>query len=444
MKNFINVLWLLTIFSGSISAQESVGITGNVNWLSNWTEFDPKNVDYDEETHILTGNITEDVTLLKGNTYLLVGNVFVTNDAILSIEPGTVIKGDFMTKATLTITQGASIIAEGTPTDPIVFTSNASRKKPGDWGGIIIIGDGYTNKVKEKSVAAFYPDIKFSNYEHTSYGGDGLKDNSGFLSYVRVEYAGAKAKQSPDANAILLAGVGVKTVINQVMVSYSGDNSFGIIGGEVNLNKIVSYKAKGIDYNFNYGVKCNIDNALAIRYPFVSTGKSKCIRAVSYENALDNDFSKKGTEITASHMTLLTDTNDLDYAIKSGLTKEAVYIGDHTNFKMVNSVISGFSTGVLFGEKIVLDNTNLSLIKFENMHFNNCNNGKHFAKYNTSSNGTVESWYRDPAFSNKYSSTNHSELFLNLNINKRPDFRLKTKLVLVAANNNKKAVVPSN
>jgi hypothetical protein len=62
---------------------------------------------------------------------LIQGNVYVTNNAVLTIEPGTVIIGDFETKGTLVITKGASIIADGLETDPIVFTSNRSLKKAG-------------------------------------------------------------------------------------------------------------------------------------------------------------------------------------------------------------------------------------------------------------------------------------------------------------------------
>ncbi|GAA3646794.1 hypothetical protein [Flavivirga jejuensis] len=431
MKNFTKIIWLLIVVSASVSAQQEKGIIGANNLFNAWTEFRPNTVDYGESTHILTGNITEDTTLYKAHTYLLLGNVFVTNNAILSIEPGTVIMGDSKSKATLTITVGAALIAEGTLTDPIVFTSNETTKKAGDWGGIIILGDGYTNKLEKSSGTSFYAEIETSNYKHTNFGGEGLKDNSGFISYVRVEYAGGKTKRSNVSNALLLGGVGAKTTINNVMISYSAGNSFNVIGGAVNLDKMVSYKSNGNDYNFSYGAVCNINNSLAVRSPYMSYGESKCINAVSYNNVEEVDFTKEGTVVVAKNMTLLTDAKNLDYEIEVGLVKESIYIGGNTNFKIERSVISGFSKAVVLDKNIKINDTGLERIQFENTHFNNCK-GTIFLKFNDN-NGDLERWYKNPSFFNVYSKTNHSELFIDLDNGKRPDYRLlKNKIIAMS------------
>lgn len=80
----------------------------------------------------MSGNITQDTKLTKRDTYLLLGNVFVTDSTTLTIEPGTVIIGDFKTNGSLIISKGSKIMAEGQETDPIIFTSNRSVKKEGD------------------------------------------------------------------------------------------------------------------------------------------------------------------------------------------------------------------------------------------------------------------------------------------------------------------------
>lgn len=435
MKNFTKIIWLLIVVSGSISAQQERGIMGANNWLNVWTEFRPNTVDYGESTRTLAGNISEDTTLYKEYTYLLLGNVFVTNNAILSIEPGTVIMGDSRSKATLTITVGAGIIAEGTLTDPIVFTSNKTTKKAGDWGGVIILGDGNTNKLEKSSGTSFYSEIKPSNYKHTNFGGESLKDNSGYISYVRVEYAGGKTKKSHVSNALLLGGVGSKTTINNVMVSYSAGNSFSVIGGEVNLDKMVSYKSNGNDYNFSYGAVCHINNSLAVRSPYVSSNESRCINAVSYSSAKEVDFTKKGTVVTAKNMTLLTDTKNIDYDIEVGLIKESIYIGENTNFKIDRSVISGFSKAVILDENIKINDASLARIQFKNTYFNNCN-GNIFKNFRDD-NKDLENWYRNPSFFNVYYRTNHSELFIDLNNSKRPDYRLLINKIIAMNNGSK-------
>ncbi|MDO6761579.1 hypothetical protein Q4566_15320 [Tamlana sp. 2_MG-2023] len=432
MKNFISIIYLLIVVSGSLSAQEERGITGANNWLNNWTEFMPSRVNYGEKVQILTGNISEDTILYKKHTYLLLGNVFVINNAILSIEPGTVIMGDFKTKATLTITLGAAIIAEGTSSDPIVFTSNNTRKKAGDWGGVIILGDGYTNKLGKSSVTSLYANIKPSNYKYTNFGGENVKKNSGFISYVRIEFAGGASNNSGFSNGLLLAGVGAKTTINNVMVSYSAGNSFGVIGGEINMNQMVSNKSKGNDYDFKYGAVCNINNSLAVRSPYISSIGSKCMAVSSYTNTNELDVTKKGTVVVAKNMTLLTDSEDLDYDIKAGLIKESIFIGKDTYFSLESSVVSGFNNAVVIDENIKINATNLSKIKLRNICFNNCS-GNIFSNLNKG-NTDLEIRYKKPIFFNDYSKINHSELFIDLSSNKKVDYRLRTHN-MIAMNN---------
>lgn len=74
-------------------------------------------------------------TLSKG-TYLMKGWIYVGTGSVLTIEPGTVIKGDKDTQAALIVEPGGKLIAEGTKDAPIVFTSEQPKgqRKPGDWG----------------------------------------------------------------------------------------------------------------------------------------------------------------------------------------------------------------------------------------------------------------------------------------------------------------------
>ena len=145
-KNVLLVFAVLFIGAGNLFAQQEKGISGFNNWLNPRTEFQPNKVEYRQPTQILSGNINRDTKLYKREIYLLLGDVFVVDSTTLTIEPGTIIIGDFNTKGSLTISQGSKIIDKGTPTDPIIFTSSQSVKKPGDWGGVFILGDAPTNK----------------------------------------------------------------------------------------------------------------------------------------------------------------------------------------------------------------------------------------------------------------------------------------------------------
>lgn len=418
-KKIIQIICLVFLVGSGVNAQQEKGIIGYTNWLSNWTEFKPNKVDYGEANQILAGNISVNTKLLKKNVYLIQGNVYVTNNAVLSIEPGTVIIGDYDTKGTLIFTKGSQILADGLETDPIVFTSNRGMKKAGDWGGIVFLGDAPINKFGNISslIYDFNPAL-------TLYGGNNPESNSGILRFVRVEFAGKKVKGAPVLNSITFAGVGNKTVLDNVMVSFSGGDSFGIIGGDLNVSKLVSYYCINDDFKFTQGAQCNITNALAVRSSYLSGNKngSRCLEINSYDKKEETDFSKKKTSVTAYNITMLNDSENINADIQSGLVKEAVYVGNDVSLEMKRSVISGFNPAVVLNSEIEINDKNLKKIKFEQMYFNLCK-GNIFIE-NNSDNSDLENWYGNSVFFNVYSQSNNKETFIDITNPKRPDFRL--------------------
>ncbi|MBL7774560.1 MAG: T9SS C-terminal target domain-containing protein, partial [Saprospiraceae bacterium] len=138
----------------------------------------------------VSGDISSNQTWTKDKTYLLNGFVYVTNGAKLTIEPGTVIKGDKTSKGSLIITRGAQILANGTANEPIVFTSNESSPTYGDWGGLIILGYAPTNQVYNGTAGLGLVEGGLDPVKGLYGGGDqpgGAKadDNSGILRFVR-------------------------------------------------------------------------------------------------------------------------------------------------------------------------------------------------------------------------------------------------------------------
>lgn len=431
MKNLTQIVWVFLFILGNLSAQQEKGIVGTNNWLNNWTEFNPSRLDYGEPNQILTGSISKDTKLLKRNIYLLMGSVFVTNNATLTIEPGTIIIGDYDSKASLTITKGATLIADGLETDPIVFTSNRSVKKAGDWGGLFILGDGPTNKFGNGSVASYHTNLQNAAYGYTNFGGKDPNCSSGILRYVRIEYAGKRIIDGGNFSGLFLAAVGNKTVFENIMVSYCAGDSFKVWGGEVNLDKLVSYKSNCNDFRFNYGAQSRLYNSLAIRSPYISSRNgSRCLRVVSYDNRDEVDFTKPGTLLLAKNITLLNDSKNLRNDIQMGLVKEAVYIGQNASFEMNSSVISGFNPAVIIDDKININKDTLNKIKFNSMYFNNCN-GNIFVENNIN-NDDLENWYGNSSFFNVYSKSNNAETFIDLASERRPDYRLRINKIIAS------------
>lgn len=413
-------LTICMLLAVAANAQQEKGIIGYANWLDNWTEFKPQKTESKDANQILAGNITENTKLMKKNVYILHGNVYVTNNSVLTIDPGTVIIGDAATKGTLIITKGSKIMAEGQETDPIIFTSNASMKKAGDWGGLVILGDAPINKFG--SVGSYNMDL---DPALTVYGGNNAASSSGILKYVRIEFAGRKVKGADAFNGLTVAGAGNKTVLENIMVSFSGGDSFAFYGGDVNASQLVSYKSINDDFKITQGAQCRLFNSLAVRSSYLSSNKdgSRCLEVKAYEKKNETDFTKKSTFVSASNLTLLNDSENIKADVQSGLVKEAIYVGENTALELKRSVVSGFNPAVLLDSKTEMNADNLKKIKFEEMFFNQCT-GNIFTENNTD-NSDLENWYGNSIFSNVYSQTDNKETFVDIYNAKRPDYRLQ-------------------
>ena len=179
----------------------------------------------------VTGSITTNTTLTSDKTYILKGIVRVESGATLTIQAGTKIYGENSSQGSLVVKPGGKIMAEGTATNPIVFTSEFTKagatRTPtyGDWGGIIILGKAPIN-VPGGTAAIEGPG--------DSYGGNDAADDSGVMKYVRIEYPGIAYSLNNEINGLTLGGVGNKTKLEYIQVSYSGDDSYEFFGGTVN------------------------------------------------------------------------------------------------------------------------------------------------------------------------------------------------------------------
>ena len=217
-------------------------------------------------TTTLSGNINTTITLTSDKVWTLKGYVYITDGAKLIIQPGTTIVSDIAEKGALCIERGAQIIAEGTATKPIVFTSGRSigEKSPGDWGGIVILGRAKTNRSSEPTIEGGIG---------RAYGGSNDMDNSGILKYVRIEYAGVAALPNSEINALTLGGVGSGTIIENVQTIYANDDAFEFFGGTVSPKNLYAFATADDDYDFDFGYTGTVTNSVSKRDPqFVDNG----------------------------------------------------------------------------------------------------------------------------------------------------------------------------
>lgn len=219
---------------------------------------------------------------IKKGTYVLKGWVYVTDGATLTIEPGTIIKGDIQTKAAIVVERGGKINAQGTATEPIVFTSNqvAGSRKPGDWGGIILCGKAVNNKTE----------MIIEGGPRSKHGGNDNNDNSGILSYVRIEFAGYPFNTDMEINGLTMGSVGKSTQIDHIQVSYSNDDSYEWFGGCVNARYLIAYHGWDDDFDTDNGYSGNLQFLLSVRNPRIADA--------SVSNGFESDNEANGTAIT--------------------------------------------------------------------------------------------------------------------------------------------------
>ena len=214
-----------------------------------------------EET--ISQDITASRTLNAGTTYTLSGFIHVLNGATLTIEPGTVIKGDANTPgSSLFIMRGARIIANGQVNAPIVFTSGKAEgsRQPGDWGGIVIIGNATLNRtgaITIEGTGTGTAGTPGANYAVT-YGGttDATDaDNSGTLTYVRVEFAGFAPQDGFELNSWTFAAVGRGTQISYLQSLAGLDDAFEWFGGTVDGRFLVAYETGDDAFDMSEGYR---------------------------------------------------------------------------------------------------------------------------------------------------------------------------------------------
>lgn len=247
-----------TLYRYRIAAVRSAG-TSAFSGEVNATTSAPQQVD-------VTTDITANTTWTRGNIYRLVGFRKVANGATLTIESGTKIIGDFNTVgSSLFVLPGSRIIADGTAALPIVFTSSQpdGQRQPGDWGGLIIIGNGIINRsgtvnIEGTGTSAENPLVPYS-------GGTNNADNSGMLRYVRVEYAGYGPATNAELNSFTFAAVGSGTTLDFLQSLNGLDDSFEFFGGAVDAKHLVSYESGDDHFDMAEGYSGRLQYLIAFQ-----------------------------------------------------------------------------------------------------------------------------------------------------------------------------------
>lgn len=211
------------------------------------TETTPKS-SFVVDANNFQGTITDgEVILSAGTTYKLSGKLQVNDGATLTIPAGTVIEGIGGTASYIAVAQGGKLNVNGTASSPVIMTSGLVTKNAGDWGGLVICGKAPINRVSGGTGTAQ------SEVADLSYGGTVANDNSGSITYLRIEYAGAAFNSEKEFNGVSLFGVGSGTTFNHVECYHGADDGFEFFGGTVNTSNLISIGNEDDQFDWTEG-----------------------------------------------------------------------------------------------------------------------------------------------------------------------------------------------
>ncbi|MCU0442424.1 MAG: T9SS type A sorting domain-containing protein [Bacteroidia bacterium] len=350
------------------------------NWATGWTNWSPNTAAYPGDAGwsptaqfpapsankvVVSGNISSNTTWTKNNWYELTGTVHVTNGATLTIEPGTVIRGNITNIGVLIIAKGGKLNAIGTKEQPIVFTSNKAQgsRLRGDWGGLLLIGNAQTNTPGGVRQYEALPNDPLANY------GGGANpnnaDNSGTLRYIRIEYAGFNFLPDQEINGLTFAGVGSGTRADYIQVSFANDDSYEWFGGTSNHKYLIAYAGTDDDFDMDEGYAGKLQYLLGVRNPAIfETSPSGTSNGLEHDNNTGlgtasqiNPATPTPTPTTSpiiSNMTLVG-------PIKAGANRTSLSTTANARFgrglelrtnvstSIFNSIVWGYSTLFQFG-----------------------------------------------------------------------------------------------
>lgn len=320
------------------------------------------------DTIVVKDSISTNTRWTCDKQYLLKGFVYVTAGTTLTIDPGTIIKGDKDSKGSLIIERGAKIMAVGTVSSPIIFTSNqaAGSRTYGDWGGVMICGKAPVNWIAEPTV---------EGGPRSKYGGTDPNDNSGQLSYVRIEFPGIAFSPNNEVNGLTLCGVGDATQIDHIQISYCGDDGYEWFGGTVNAKYLVSYRSWDDDFDNDNGFRGKNQFLFALRDPYAADQSgSKAIESDSYQAGTATGLGGDTTQITKAIFSNCTMVGPLVSPTSTAWDPQFVagaHIRRGSAISILNSIFMGWPCGVLWDESSssfgsTMANINNGIAQFRN------------------------------------------------------------------------------
>ncbi|MHA7056555.1 multidrug transporter [Aquimarina sp. M1] len=309
----------------------------------------------DPTSEVIGGTLTEDLTLESNTEYSLTSALIVPEGFTLTVEPGVVVRAATGSDVYIAVLQGGIINAEGTSSNPIVFTSATSTPNPGDWGGLILLGKAPINSVVGGDATST------SEIGGLPYGGSAVNDNSGILRYVRIEYSGGAADAASENNGFSFYAVGNGTTIEYIQAFEGADDGVEFFGGTVNASFISVVGAQDDSVDWTEGFTGTLTNV----YIEHRQSHDKGIEG----DGFNTDIGNNSNPVFWSAPTV---TNLTINGLGSSNENEAIRLRAGTRAVFTNVMLEGFAEGFDLddtetGNGVLSDETSVTDITFDDI-----------------------------------------------------------------------------
>ena len=216
----------------------------------------------------VTDNITVSTLWTADNVYHLKAVIYIEPGASLTIQPGTLIRGN--TDSALVVAKGAQIFAMGTKTKPIIMTSEEDdlvtwRASCEEWGNLTIMGDALISANLD-GTGTGQPDgtdtaqmeglvARFEGDTLPIYGGGNDDDDSGVVQYVSLRYGGHVVSIANELNGMSLGGVGRGTDMEYIEIMNNVDDGIEIWGGTLNIKHVSIWNIGDDSFDLDQGYR---------------------------------------------------------------------------------------------------------------------------------------------------------------------------------------------
>lgn len=288
----------------------------------------------------LAGSITGMKTLDAAVTYTITGPILVEDGGVLNIPAGTMIKAKKGFNNYILVLQGGKINVNGTAENPVTMTADIENAAPGHWGGLIINGKAPLagNTIGSTEVSSAH-----------QYGGSIANDNSGKITYLILDYTGARSSADVEHNGLTLNGVGNGTIMENILIRYSADDGVEFFGGTVNLKNLMVIDSDDDMFDFTQGYTGTLENAYGIwQAGYTSTEADP--RGIEADGNFDGNFPTQSgqSDFRVKNITFdlrLAKATDGDASNVTNKMQDVMKIRRGAKVNVINALVKG--TGVV-------------------------------------------------------------------------------------------------